>query len=57
MRLSPTALWGDWVGVLGSGGAEHFAQSLVLPGGVVSVGLGLVSEATAQADDGDGGVG
>ena len=35
--MSPTTLWGDWVGVLGSGGAEHFAQGLVLPGGVVSV--------------------
>ena len=50
-RMSPTTLWDDWVGVLGSGGAEHFAQGFVLPGGVVSVGLGLVSEATAQVDD------
>ena len=45
-------------------GAFHNAQGLVLLGGVVSVvlglgawGLGLVTEAAAQAEDGDGGVG
>ena len=47
------AQWGR----LSGGGVEDFAQGLALSCGVVPMGLGLVSAAAAQADDGDGGVG
>lgn len=40
-----------------SGRGEDVPQGLALPGGVVPVCLGLVSEAPAQAHEGDGGVG
>ena len=60
-RESGTKVPGGWrrgVAAAGSEGwREDVAQGVGLPGGVVSVRLWLVVEASAHAHEGDGGVG